>query len=103
MKVTLGKMDLVVGGYSVLCYLSLLLERSKKKNIWKSPEFLVNGFKIFITDIFTFATYKKITPNFNSFKLSFPPFLKFHISLMHFLVSPAVEENNNFSQRLLCM
>lgn len=51
-------MDFVVGGYSVSCYLSLLLERSKKKNIWQSPEFLVYGFKICITDTFTFSSYK---------------------------------------------
>lgn len=94
-------MDLVLGGYSVSCYFSLLLERSKKEKYFEVSRILVYGFKICITDSFNFSSYKKISPNFSSFKLSFLLFFKFHISLMHFLGSPAVEENSNFSQRLI--
>lgn len=90
------------GSESIFSFmLSHLLERSKKKNILKSPEFLVCEFKICITDIFAFSSYKKILPNFSYFKLSFLLFLKFHILFVHFLGNLAAEENSNPSQRLM--
>lgn len=94
-------MDLVLGGYSVSCYLSLLLERSKKEKYLEVSRIPCLWVQNLHTDSFNFSSYKKIPPDFSSFKLSFLLFFKFHISLMHFLGSPAVEEKSNFSQRLI--